>query len=299
MTGKDIESFLNKSASFFSNQYLELYRYYSGEQKEIGSLPFTLLSDLEKECSIYFEVFTNSKKQLNSTKWYDLLEQLENIDNGLKMSRKINKWTRSSVTKVAYSPNAQYEYTLPQKKTLERVAEQELLSRNPEDDWVDIALDNNLSEEDYSSEGGNILNLELNRIINYGVKVRSVVDLMYGKSIYGKDLDKRIQFEDEDLKVLNYDDTIKQAVEILIMLKKRDNPDYINHGLQTIVAVGSTRSALNFPIINRQLTETFANDDTLKQFKVLNVYIEQDNLFVEFSVKTRLDEVESYKISLV
>lgn len=298
LTGKDIESFFKKCLVFFQSDYYQIVQYFSGRISTITSQPFTNLDLLEKEKRTLFESFHNHSKRMKNSKWWDLLEQLEDIDNRLSTLRNINRWARSSATNVAYSPNIQLDYTLLQNQTLERVAKDVLKSRTPQDDWIDIALDNSLEEEEYTSQGGVNLKLKLDKIVNLGIVVNSVVDYLVGKSIYGKDLDRKLQFLDDDLKILGYDDTIKQSVDILILLRKNDNPDSPTLGLQSSVAIGSSRAALNFPIIIRQLTETFNSDDTLKNFKVNSIKQEQDNLLIEFEVKTRLNEVQAGEVLL-
>jgi hypothetical protein len=91
--------------------------------------------------------------------------------------------------------------------------------------------------------------------------------------------------------VLGYDDTIRQAVDILVNLKKNDNPDNPNHGLQSGLVAGTNRALFNFPVIIRQKSQDFANDDTLKNFRIINLSRDQDNMMMDYEVQTRLNEV--------
>lgn len=290
ITSKDIELFFRKSLSFFSIEYGEIVAYYSGESTNISSEPFVIFEKLKKECQETFTAFQNHSKQLNSAKWWLLLEQLENIDSRLSTLNKINKWSRSSFTKVGFSPSLVVQYTLKQNQTLEKVSS-DILQSSDSEKWVDVAVKNNLKEEDYSSEGGVDLQLQFSKI-NQGVEVKSVVDVMVGKSIYGKDLSRKLQFDSEenDLRVLGYDDTISQSVDILLQLKKGDNPDFTNQGLQSQIAVGANQATLNFPIITRQVSETFATDDSLKNFTLTGLTTQEDNLSMSYEVESRLSE---------
>jgi len=187
------------------------------------------------------------------------------------------------------------QYTLKQNQTLERVAS-DVLGKSQEG-WFDVAIENKLTEEDYSMEGGNNIELKFSNV-NQGVEINSVVDVMIGKSIYGKDVYRKIQIENEDLKVLNNDETILQAVDILINLKKEDNPDSPNSGLQSAIIIGSNRASLNFPIIERQLTETFNTDDSLQNFSLKELRIDQDSALVDYEVQTRLNETYDGQVSI-
>lgn len=293
LSRRDIKTFFENCLDFFQTDYILISNYYSGKEKIIASLPFKRFEELEKERDSYFETIQQLLNRMSNTKWYEIIELLEIIDSRLQTLRNINKWARASVTAVAYSPTTQIDYTLNQNQTLERVASGVLLDSDSQDSWTQIALDNQLAEEDYSSQGGNDLQLQLDRNVSLGLIVNSVVDILRGKSIYGKDLNKKLTIDpiEQDFLVLDYDETILQSVNILINLKKNDNPDYPTLGLQSAVAIGGTRSALNFPIIIRQLTQVFSSDDTLKNFKVNQIKIEQDNLLVDFTVMTRLNEI--------
>lgn len=291
LTRRDVKSFFQDCLDFFQTDYIIINNYFSGQSKIITSKPFERLDKLEKQRDSYFETIHQYTHRMSGTKWYEIIDLLEMVDSRLQTLRNINRWSRASVTKTAYSPTAQINYTIVQNQTLENVAKNILNDSNSEDSWIQIALDNQLEEEDYSSEGGNTLLLQLDRTINLGIVINSVVDVLSGKSVYGKDLDRHLTIENEDLRVLGYDDTIEQTVEILGSLKKNDNPDYPELGLQTAVAVGGTRAVLNFPIIIRQLTQTFSSDDTLKNFKVNEIKADQDNLFVNYDVMTRLNEI--------
>lgn len=294
ITGQDIASYFNAAVAFFSSDYNTIVDYYSGVIQTISSTPFANFTALQQQNKDVFETFKEHSKQFNALKWWLLIEQIEEIDSRLKTLAKINKWARSSLTNVAYDPSIQVDYILQQNQTLENVAGDFMKSNNPNDDWVGIALDNDLREEDYSPEGGVDVKVKFQRV-NNGIKINSVVDIMQGKSVYGKDIDAILHFDPvtNDVAVLGYDDTITQAVNILIRLKKKDNPNNPTAGLQGSLVAGTNRALLNFPAIVRQLGQTFGNDDSLKNFAVNNLSIDQDNLACDYVVQTRLDEVKA------
>ncbi len=300
ITGKDLFGYFRQSAAFFAGDYNTIVNYYSGNTGSISSEPFANFKALQEENGKVFEVFKEHSRQFNNVKWWLLIEQIEEIDNRLKTLANINKWSRSSLTKVAYDPTFQVDYTMRQKQTLENVSALEG-SGNPNDDWADLAIRNDLQEEEYTPEGGVPLKLNFSRI-NRNYTVTCVVDIINGKSIYGKDVDKRLQWTKTNgylnLKTLSYDETIKQAILILIKLKKGDNPEFPTHGLQTALVVGTNRSLFNFPVIIRQKSQDFANDDTLKNFTISNLNRDQDNMSLDYQVQTRIDEVISDTISL-
>lgn len=298
LTGKDLRTTLGRTLLFFSNDYPKIVDYFSGKSKEVTAQNFENFDYIRSEIDSVFTLFQNFGNNMKDSRWWVLLEQIEEIDSKLLTLASVNRWARSSATTTSYAPTIQIDYVLLQSQTLESISKNVLGDDNPNDDWVKIALDNNLEEEDYSPEGGVPLKLQVDNLINLGIVVNSVVDVISGKSIYGRDLTKYISFVSDDLTSLEYDDTIKQAVEINLNLKKGDNPNFPTLGVQRAAIIGVNRNTLNFPIITRQLIETFNSDDTLKDFQVVNLKIDQDNLFIEIKVSTRLNEVQPYNLVL-
>lgn len=294
ITSRNVESFFRNSLLFFSQDYDIVTRYYEGKIETIDSKIFDRFVSLKRECAEVFETIHSYSHQLNNIKWWLLIEHVEDIDSRLQSLDNIAKWCRSSATRTTYSAHVNIQYTLKQNQTLERASSDIALSTD-QDGWVDIAIDNALREEDYSSEGGVDLQLKL-RGSNQNSQINSVVAIMQGKSVYGIDIDKLITFVYDDIKVLSYDETVSQSVSILSSLKRNDNPDKPNQGVQSAIVVGGSKASLNFPIINRQIIETFNTDDSLKNFTINKIEVERDNLLIDYQVETRLGETLSGQV---
>lgn len=291
LSKKDIQSFFVKALIFFTGPYTELSNYYSGKSTAISSEPYKQLEELEKEVQELFQIFHSLGEQLNSYKWWLLLEEIEEIDNRLKTTRNINKWSRSTATSVNYSPQQEIDYTTKQKDTIEKIASSLGGSSLPEDDWALIAKRNNLTEEDYDVEGGKSLKIVPIRNGINSFTINAVADVISEQTINGKDILQALTIEEEDLKTVTDIKCSEQAVNILIQLKKQDNPDAPNGGIQKEIVVGVNRASFNFPIINRQLRETFSTDDSLKNFSVIGLKLEEDNLQIDYQVETRLGDL--------
>jgi hypothetical protein len=294
LTKKDLSSFLDSASQFFAGtDYHSLLQLYSGQVKQITATPFVDLQSLSDELKVIFGIFSTFSKSLTNLQYYDLLDVLEEIDNRIKTTYNLNKWSRSSITNVSYSPLGEVNYTLGTNESLERISQDLLGSTNPEDDWFDIAQRNNLIEEDYTSNGGNNIFLPSKPNSSFVFPLTAVVDYIDGKTVYGKDLYKKltIDYDLQDLKVLDYDSTILQAVDILVSLKKNDNPDFRSSGLQSTLIIGGNRGTLNFPIISRQLQDTIATDDTLINFSITSISTVNTTLNIVYQIQTRLGEV--------
>lgn len=295
ITQKNIRSFLERVNVFLQRERVILIQYYQGSVKTIQAEYYQKFDALKQELKTIFESFQSHSDAFNHYKWWELIEMLEAIDDAFQSLQNIHRWSRSSISKFGYDPNSRAFYTLKESQTLERVSQDILLNKDPNNDWYDIAIENQLTEEEYTALGGKELSLNI-QSRKEALKLNSVVDVVIGKKIYGIDIDRKISFTTDeegytDLKLLNHDETIKQAVDTLILLKKNDNPDKPADGLQTAVIIGGNRALLNFPIIIRQLAQSFATDDTLKNFVVKNIAFEQDNLLISYEIQTRLDEL--------
>lgn len=295
ITSCNIEEILTDATNFLVGPYNRIVSYYSGEKTKVSQADFNLFDEVERKVEVAFSVFRTQSNAFNNLKWWLLLDILEQIDSRLKSLRKINKWSKSSQTSFAFVPTQQAFYTNKQHQTLERVAQDVLKKRNPTDDWFDIAIANKLEEEDYTSEGGTSMLLSFPSI-NNGIDISAVVDTMVGDNILGKDLDRDLRFENDDLKVLSTTETVQQSVEILAGLRKNDNPDFPDQGLQSSIVIGGNRASLNFPIITRQYIETFASDDSLKNFQLLSLQVVEDGLEIKFQIQTRLNETIDHQI---
>lgn len=294
ITQKNVIDFLQRAQLFLKNDRKSIVSYYNGISKQISSQPFQKLRQLEIELISFFEAYQLHSATFHNSRWWDLLDVFEQLDSVFASLRNTHRWSRSSISKFGYDPNMQINYTLSENQTLERVSQDILLQQDPNNQWYDIAVANDLTEEEYTVDGGVELQLSYPRI-NRGIQLKSVMDVIIGKKIYGLDLDKKLTFVFDqdgfcDLKVLDHNDTVYQAVEILTLLKKNSNPDFPTEGLQSSVVVGGNRALLNFPVIARQMKQTFSTDDSLKNFVVKNIAYEQDNLLISYEVETRLNE---------
>lgn len=295
ITQIDLETLLKDVEIFLKIDRIKIENYYSGKREEKVQLSFRKFEDLENKIQNVFEKIRSFKRYFNSYRWWELIELIENINDSFNSIRNYHRWSRCSISKFGYEEDVVVNYTTKEGQTLEKISANVKKDLDPSNDWYDIAMLNNLREEDYDLDGGKDLKLQFDRGI-FNFEIDSVIDVIRGKSIYGIDVDKTLSFssnseEEVDLKILSNDETIFQAVDILIGLRKNSNPDYPLDGLQSDIVVGGNRALFNFPVIVRQLQQVFSTDDTLRNFNVTSLNYDQDIFKVAFEVETRLSEV--------
>lgn len=286
----DFTSILGEISFFLDNDYIVLSNYFLGKSTLDSPVTFQKYSNLYKEFSSLHTKIYNFRNQLYNIEFVDFLEKLEIINDKLIYINNLNRWLRSSILNFTYYNQLQVDYLLQQGDTLERISRNLLQRQDFLDNWYDLALSNSLTEDKYTSEGGVPIKVPIERRV-YSYSLNSVVDVISGKSCYGKDLPTRLTLYEEDLVVLDYFDTIKQSTEILVTLRKGDNLENRNLGLQEEVYVGSNRIYFNTPILIRQLSESFLTDDTLLDFQINEIRVDQDNFFIDFQVRTILGEL--------
>ena len=293
ITKKDIYLFLQQVYQFFVNDKNNIIEYYNNNITSTTKKSFDKLNQLIEELRDIFEIIQLNSSLLHHSKWWDFIEMLEDIDSTLNSLKNYNRWSRSSLSFVGYKPFIQQSYFLQQKQSLERVSQDILQDDNPQDDWVNIARDNDLNEEKYTTQGGVEVKVTQSNLNKTADELKSVMDLYVGEKVLGIDVDKKIQFILSpdgffDLKTLSYEQTLLQSVDILAQLKQNGNPEYPNDGIQSDIIVGGNRALLNFAIIIRQLQNSFATDDTIQSFQVQNIQFEQDNLVISYQIESRL-----------
>jgi len=298
LTKYRLADYFDRYLQFVEQDYPKIVAYYTGRADEANMDAFFELQQLRQETERVVMLFVDKKEALReSAEHWEIMEKVDDILLTLETVDNTAKWARSSITKNNFNPKPEVQFTMRQRQTLERVWSDELGNPNRDDEWIKIAFRNDLREEDYNTMGGAVVS------VSYGgqtssIIVRSVVDNMIGEKVYGLDVQKRMEFEDSDLKVLTYKETIKQAAEILSELRREGNPEFGDHGLQRELFVGVDMAGVQYPAIIRQMTATFGTDDTFKSFQVTAIRQEQDAVFIDFSVETRLSEIIDKTIKL-
>lgn len=282
-----IRGYIANFVQFSKYQFPNIVNYYQGKLSTPDTESFSELETLLHESKELSSLIQLNNYRFNSYGDWELVDQLDEIRTKLETFDNLSRWLRSSITKNDFSPNVEMNIVLRKSQTLEGLSK-EVGYKDSQNGWVNVALNNQLTEEDYTPSGGNLLKFSFQNNLN--LTIESVVDNMQGEKVYGLDLDKKMTFEDDDLKVLSYRDTIFQAFGILMTLKRNDNPEFPEDGVQSNLAVGNNIRNVSLPIIFRQLSYTFSKDDTFKELQILDFRREEDQLLLVCQAKTRLEE---------
>lgn len=288
ITNYGLTAYIEEFVDFVRVGRFQILDYYIGRVSTPNMSAFSSLRGLLDESIKLVGVIDGNRNRMREGRYWELIEVLEEMETSLETIDNTSKWVRSAISKGNFNSQIEVERVLRQFQTLESVAS-ETGSTNPDQDWINIALRNDLPEEGYTNAGGNTLGvLGSNRL---SIQIRSVVDNISGKNIYGIDFNRKITFIDDDLETLGYDATMKQSVNILAALRRGDTPEFPEEGIQGSLVTGANRQTIAYPIILRQFYNTFEKDDTLKSLRVTNIEAIQDALHISFEIETRLSEI--------
>ena len=293
-----LSDFLNGYTNFINIEYIDLIGYYKGLIIETPIDIFSKLNNLLTEYYKLSDIIQISKNSFETVAYWDLLDMIDNIGIELKTLEKLSKWLRSSITDSKYTGNVEVQEVLRQNESLENLTDR-MGYTDQQEIWLDIARRNDLREEDYDKQGGNILMLVVKKLTE-SIFLESVVDNISGEKVYGLDLPVKLTFDsdEEDITVLNYKETVLQAAKILINLKRGDVPEFPTDGLQVDLIVGNSIGSIAYPIIFRQLYSIFDKDDTFKQLGIENILQQNDGISMDLLIRTKLNETITENINL-
>lgn len=287
--------FLDDYYEYYRNKYPLLVRFFSGDLDKVDS---TVITDLNKLITTSVEItgaIDSNDYLLKFLKDWEITDYLEDLKFELYRMSKTSKFLRSSKTNSNFSGALEFTYPLSQQKTIEDVAFEVLNSREYDEEAINIMERNDLLEIDYDLEGGNNLILKVD-LISKNSTINSVVDNITGKKALGLDICKKITFINDDLKVLDYEETARQSVDILSNLYKTDHPEFKTLGRSRIIGYSSNSILPNS--IFRELTKVFSSDDTLINFTVSEAKTTGDTTIVNFKVSARLDLIINQNIKI-
>ena len=286
VTKYNISDFFGKFKDFTDNYYTNYIGYYRGVSK-LNSTAVDKLNELIIDSSTIEELFFLNRDSLsNNMDFWDLYESFNDCVVKIQTIKNTPKWTRSSYL-GSFDKDIQVDYVLKQNQSPENLTSQ-LGFNDPENDWVNLAIKNGLKEVNYNSDGGSLLKVSFS--VNNGINTTSVVDVMIGDNLVGKDLLAKLTFLDNDLSYLTPKETIQQASEILLSIQTGSVPEFPRDGVDPNL-IGTNIKAFQYPSIFRQIIAIFKKDDTFKEVQITNIQHEQDNVMISLRIVSKLNDI--------
>ncbi len=273
-------SLLERMNDFVNNSLPEIEDYFSGSVETIDSFHLKELKELIQKFVDLIMTFNKFSVKLSNVGFWELAEYCTDLQSFLEKVSKMPKFKKTSFNYGSYVDKTQSIRNVGGQMTFEKISEEMNL---PSENWIDFMIKNQINEQDWDiSELKSIKVFTPNERLN----VESVLDQPIGERVYGIDVNKQIDFEDNDLSLLKYYDNVIQKCDILGGLMKGDVPEFPNFGLSDLI---SNVNQFIYPKISNEIKDIFLQNDLFESVDVKGFNYESSDVKIEFEVKTKYD----------
>ena len=289
LIGISIDDYFQEFLDFYENNHSSIVQYYTVPSVKYPKEAFDKYKALLDKTNLILTKIAFYKGNLISIGYWDILDQIDSIKEKLELIPSYPKIYKISFVKQQNNKINYETYVTKQNETLEDVA------NKFEENWEDLAILNNLKEEDFSNNGGVklILKSSIADSVQTIESLESIIDIAVGKNVLGKDIPNYFEFdtEENDLLVCTPEQTFFQTVKRLFELKMGSIPEYPDIGIQKDIMNESVKGdGFFFPVLIRQLTSSLFTDDTIVSFTIDDITKENDTYLITATVKNRLFE---------
>lgn len=281
--GFDLMNFFDEYESFVYRDLQRLEIYYKGDLETFPQTAFERLDKLSTKASVIYESFRSNLDRFDKCIYYEYFDIFEDYYFKLETFRKMPKWIKKS----SYISSKDDSYSVGKRESLELSAKR-LGYQIPDEGVMEITLNNHIKELDYDLSGNLIFEY---KVVSRGrlLQLESVIEEnIVGEKVYGIDLDREIRFLNNDLKILSPKETFIQSCNIIVNLKKGDNPEIPFEGIDKTLLSNRVTATMTFPILLRQLTSLVSKDDTIKAFEIKDIEWKDDAMFLSLNFYSHL-----------
>lgn len=283
VSGYDIKAFFVRFNDFISNYYQSIIGYYNGGG--LNQDAFFELDYLLNQVNIIEPLFRLNSNRYDTIDMWELLDLFSEIQVKLLTVKMSGKWMKSSRLNTN-EVGVKIDRIQSQNETLEMMAE-DIGYAEPQDDWVDLAINNQIIEEGYTLDGGQIISITLQN--NFSLGLDNIVDYTVGQNVLGKDIAQKINFVDNDLEVVEYKKAIDQSFKIKMNLQKNSIPEFPNKGFDNS-NIGTNVAAISYPTLFRDLLNLFKQDQRWDKVTLIDISRVEDAIKMKFEARTILKD---------
>lgn len=274
-------SFMEKISDFLTNSYPEIDYYFSGKNETIESKHLSLLNEVYSEFDNLFSIFQNFSNKFSNVGFWDLLDYFYEIHSIIEKITKLPKYKRTVFYLGNYVPKVQMTGVVGGYKTFEDINTE--INNTDSDGWVNLMLLNSMNETDWSIDKLKQISLFLPTQYKY---VETILDQPIGERIYGIDICSKIEFEDNDLKLVYYKDNVEQKSVILLSLLRGDMPEYPEFGFEF---ESSNVSQFQYPKVVSDISGLFLQNDLFESVSLNDFSYKGGSAQMTLGIKTKYD----------
>lgn len=290
-TGANIELFLNDFNFFEKNHYSNIINFF-GNGGNLVRESFNFLDHLIKESKSLETLIEEKLPIFDSVAYWDIVDIYEDIKEDLDTCYNLKRLLRSSSNRN--SSTIEFSNIQKQNETFENISKKYGFS-NPDSD-VELLLSNQIIEEDYTNQGGKMLNVRIPN--NSTFSLENIVDTLTYENIYGKDIICKLEIQsDGGLATLVGKDSLRQTFSTIMSTIKGSIPEFPNDGVPDYV-YGSNKNIIQYPIIFRSLLSMIQKDKRFTKLELLDINKDQDSIFLEFQASTITESVLTNNLTI-
>lgn len=262
---------------FLQNDYSDVYAYYSGSSESIDSSKINKMNALIVKSNNLTRTFQTFSGKLGNVGYWELQQYCQDLKDTLERISKLHKYLRTSKSCRGYKPYIQVSEDIGGMRTVQDVADK--VGNITEQELI---LNNDLEEENYEIDKLSQITAFINNQNN--VVVSTIIEQPIGTKMYGKDINRKIKFFDNDLSVVKYESNIEQKCEVLLGLIRGDIPEF--PALGRSLFTGSYNN-FNYAELISDLKDGFSQDDMFENIEIVDIDIKDGDIFITCNIKTK------------
>lgn len=279
ITKFDLYQYFVDYADFMRNKFPYVRAYFAGESESVDSSYIEQMNDLVERSNALMRIFNTFGAKLGNVGYWELQNYCQDLRDTIQRVAKLPKYLRTSKTSRGYKPYIQAEFNVGGYRDFKDVSA--LIDDGNVSD-TSLILNNDFEEEDYEID--ELRNAKAYILNNKEGDVKTILEQPIGDAVYGRDIDRKITFENNDLAVKEYSDNVEQKIEILLELMEGDIPEFPNLGRTHI---GDNYSNYNYTELLREVQSIFMQDDLFLSVSIDDIKIEQGDIYVTIEIFTK------------
>ena len=265
---------------FMQNDFSYISEYYNGDTSSIDASHISNFNALRTKSKTLMQQFINFSHRLSNCGFWELQEYCQDLNDVLEKITKLPKYYRTSKTVRGYQPYIQVKSNIGGLKTVQDLS-QEINSEGVSE--ISLIIDNDLQEKDWNIDELSSITAFVNNQTD--VVVETILEQPIGNQIYGKDINRKITLENNDLAVKKYEDNVEQKCDILLSLERGNIPEMPNFGKNR--TQGTNMSDYNYTELVKDLQSVFLQNDLFEDIEISDIEYKQGDIFVNCTIKTK------------
>lgn len=278
-------------SNFMASDYASLAAYFAGSTSSVSASAVNNLNSLKSRGKTILQLFINFSSKLTNCGFCQLQQYCQDLYDTLEKIEKLPKYNRVTKTVRGYQPYIQVNGEIGGMKTIQDLA-QEIDSIGVSE--LSLVLENDIEEDDWEIDKLSNVQAQVNNQTD--VVVDTILEAPVGNHVYGKDVNKKIAFVDNDLDIVKYEDNVEQKCNILLSLNRGDVPELPSFGKN--VQIGKNSVTYNYAELIKDLNNIFLQDDLFSSIGVESIDLVEGDIYAKCSIKTKYSysTVKSIKI---